>query len=182
MNEPDRLQTADSRYVIHPDGKGGFNVSYGPASEWSGCNAMPGATGGFDSVESAQLAIRCLDHVGGEQNAQRWWDLWYRVSGVTQRSRDERKDLAKRLGYDVKRVARHEYVLVQRDPNAIPADKSPSDLAFRAMVSAHSMCPSELSHLDRMRWMAARVEQALAAPGGEPQTSYARPARERQAG
>jgi len=77
-------------------------------------NPMPGATGGFKTIEKAVLAIRVLEHVG--KDGPRFWDLWYRVSGVTQRSRLEREATAKRLGYRVERISRHENKWVRSEP------------------------------------------------------------------
>lgn len=33
--------------------------------------------------------------------------------------------------------------------------------AYRAMMSAYSLCPTEMSHPKRMRWMAQKVEEAI---------------------
>lgn len=95
--------TLSPDYAINPNGKGGFNVSRG------GLNPMPGATGGFSSVEQAQLAIRVLEHTDGDTpgNSQRFWDLWHRVAGVTQRSRKETHAMAARMGMRVVREGRH---------------------------------------------------------------------------
>ncbi len=41
-----------------------------------------------------------------------------------------------------------------------------SPTAFDAMCKAHAFCPSELGHLDRMRWMGSFMETALS--GGKP--------------
>lgn len=98
------MTTASStKYDIIPNGKGGFNVSRG------GLNPMPGATGGFSSVDQAQLAIRVLEHTDGDTpgNGQRFWDLWHRVAGVTQRSRKEAHAMAARMGMRIVREGRH---------------------------------------------------------------------------
>ncbi|WP_427183649.1 hypothetical protein ACL598_17745 [Bordetella bronchialis] len=38
-----------------------------------------------------------------------------------------------------------------------------SEAAYKAMREAHALCPTELPHLDRMRWMADYVERAIIA-------------------
>ncbi|OZI26675.1 hypothetical protein CAL26_04965 [Bordetella genomosp. 9] len=38
-----------------------------------------------------------------------------------------------------------------------------SKAAYKAMREAHALCPADLPHLDRMRWMADYVERAIIA-------------------
>ena len=94
---------ASDSYSFIPRADGTFNVSRG------GCNPMPGATGGFASIAQAQLAVRVLEHTEGDApgNGHRFWDLWHRVSGVTQRERLRDHKTAARLGMRVVRLGRH---------------------------------------------------------------------------
>ncbi|MFK4706076.1 hypothetical protein ABIC83_002915 [Roseateles asaccharophilus] len=114
------FNTASNSYEIMPNGKGAFNVSL------RGCNPMPGATGGFKSVEEAQLAIRVLEHTDGDTpgNGDRFWDLWHRVSGVTQRERVRQRQTAANLGMKVIRVSRREYRWEQATAAEIAAIKA----------------------------------------------------------
>ncbi len=93
------------KYVISKSrfGRQGFSISR------DGMNPMPGATHGFGSFEDALLAIRCLEHVGGERNAQRWWDLYHRVTGVTSRERSFQRRCAASMGMRVTRTGKHSY-------------------------------------------------------------------------
>ncbi|OIP99458.1 hypothetical protein AUK40_00680 [Candidatus Wirthbacteria bacterium CG2_30_54_11] len=76
-------------------------------------NPMPGGTGGFQTIEQAVLSIRILERAGDDSD--RFWNLWYRVSGVTQKSRDQNKAFAALIGMKVERISRHEHRLVQID-------------------------------------------------------------------
>lgn len=78
----------------------GFVVVYN-AGQFKGCNAMPGGTWSED-IRGALQMIRVLEHVGGEPLkpvGDRFWRLLHRVSGVTQRSRDETLAMMGRLGF-----------------------------------------------------------------------------------
>jgi hypothetical protein len=90
-------------YEVVPDGRGGYDIVEG------GTNPLPGATGGFKDVGEALLCIRVLEHTDGTrpENSKRFWDLWYRVSGVTQRNRDQAKEMAAQLGLRIEWVDRH---------------------------------------------------------------------------
>jgi hypothetical protein len=115
---------------IHPRRDGTFQIStqaekptaprqydWGIVSGYhGGINPMPGATGGFKTIRDALLAIRCLEFVrrkvgatGYEHadgfDAQRWWDLYHRVSGVTAKGRAEQNRMAKALGRKIIRAA-----------------------------------------------------------------------------
>jgi hypothetical protein len=93
------------KYRVRPNGKGGFSISR------DGMNPMPGATSGFKSHRDALVAIQCLEHCGGDIPgvSDRFWDLYHRVSGVTQRERDFRNKTAKAMGYKIVRLGRHSY-------------------------------------------------------------------------
>lgn len=114
------MKTSIGDYDIISNGSDGFNVSL------RGCNPMPGATGGFKSVEQAQLAIRVLEHTDGDTpgNGNRFWDLWHRVSGVTQRERVRQRQMAANLGMKIVRLSRHEHRWEQASAAEIAAIKA----------------------------------------------------------
>lgn len=125
------------RFHIFPNGEGRFGIQLAAQSRSpsgaagqprsacrSGINPMPGATSGFASLRDALLALRCLlfvesrcgHSVGSEGfDAQRWWDLFWRCSGHTQRRRDWHRRLYAELGLrarrGVGRAGRHQFLV-----------------------------------------------------------------------
>lgn len=70
---------------------------------FKGCNVMPGGTWSQDIPGALQM-IKVLEKVGTNAtgssclDANRFWKLLHRISGVTQRSREENARMMKALG------------------------------------------------------------------------------------
>lgn len=69
---------------------------------------LPAAIWRFDTIRAAQLAVRCWEHA--RYNAPRFWDLYWRVTGLWEQSRKEREARAAVSGFTVRRIDRHTFV------------------------------------------------------------------------
>jgi hypothetical protein len=71
-------------------------------------NPMPGSAT-YKTVEMALLAVRVLEKTDGANNPDHFWDMWFRVTGATQRRRDINNAEAAAIGKRIVRRARYKY-------------------------------------------------------------------------